>query len=76
MWFVVGMGYLVYSWLVGPCPGPLMEYRVPMRVEDLEDGRQVLHVGSIQKCSRCHYIVTSGNYHDDRHVNTPMMKDF
>lgn len=75
MWYILGFGYFLYNWLVEPCPGPLVEYPVPMSVEDLDDGAQVVHVGSIQRCSTCPYIVTTGNYHDIRHIKTPLVEE-
>lgn len=75
IWDVLSWGaaaWLANRLLSPPCPGPLMEYRVPLREEQIEDGSWVLHTGSIQRCTRCSYIVTSGNYHDDRHRRTPL----
>lgn len=42
------------------CEGPLVWF-------DTEDG-------AVLECSRCEYVVTTGNFHDERHAHTDLLR--
>jgi len=46
-----------------PCPGPLVWFDVD------SDPR-----GAIVECNACGYVLTTGNFHDQAHQETPLLR--
>lgn len=46
------------------CPGPLIWFEV-----------DTVPTSAILECAACGYFVTTGNYHDDAHAHTPLMRE-
>ncbi len=80
--FVVGLTTVLVCWLArggaaqdsglsvldedptedtGSCPGPLVWF-------DVADG-------ALLECHTCGYVLSTGNFHDDRHSATPVMRE-
>ena len=47
--------------LTEPCPGPLVWF-------DVEDG------GALLECNTCGYVLSTGNYNDQAHQETPLLR--
>lgn len=55
-----------------PCGGPLIWFDAPNTVcRDCGDESQA----AVLECAACGYVVTTGNWHDDAHANTPVMRE-
>jgi hypothetical protein len=46
----------------GPCPGPLVWF-------DVDGGHALL------ECHTCGYVLSTGNFSDERHSSTPLMRE-
>lgn len=44
------------------CPGPLVWFAVTTG-------------GAVVECAGCGYVVTTGNFNDDAHATTPIMRE-
>lgn len=49
------------------CPGPLIWYDVP------SDGPW--YPAAILECARCPYLIVSGNFSDEAHGETPILRE-
>lgn len=50
---------------VATCGGPLVWFDAGPEPQD----------GAIVECASCDYVATTGNFHDDAHAQTPVMKE-
>lgn len=46
------------------CPGPLVWFE-----------SATVPVSAVLECASCDYVVTTGNFHDEAHENTPLMRE-
>lgn len=58
-----------------PCPGPLIWYDVDWGTSEDEDGNVYRNIAAVIKCHKCSYIVTTGNFQDTAHLNTPILRN-
>jgi len=50
-----------------PCPGPLVWFEIC----DIDANPTC----ALVECHTCGYVLATGNYHDEAHVSTPMMRE-
>ncbi len=53
---------------VQPCPGPLVWF-------DAGPAMCGCCLHGVLECAACGYIVATGNFHDDLHSETPLMRE-
>lgn len=53
------------------CPGPLIWYDVEGQPCSCGNG----HIAAILKCARCDYLVCSGNFNDEAHRDTEILRE-
>ena len=54
-----------------PCPGPLVWFEAGETDCHACGGTAYM---SVAECATCGYIVTTGNYHDNAHEDTPLTR--
>lgn len=55
-----------------PCDGPLVWFDAGTAAcPDCGDESQA----AVLECAACGYVVTTGNWHDDAHQSTPVMRE-
>jgi hypothetical protein len=59
------------------CSGPLVWYETTDAATELPVAGHPVPVGAILHCAGpgCGYMITTGNFHDDHHVGTPLLRE-
>lgn len=58
-----------------PCPGPLIWYETSDATTERPIAGFPVPVCAILHCARCGYMITTGNYHNDTHAGTPLLRE-
>lgn len=56
------------------CGGPLVWFDTTLTVHCRDCGN-AHGTAAVLACAACGYLVTTGNFHDEAHANTPIMRE-